>query len=148
MLNDFRLLDQSWIDRQSDRVQPKLPIFVSVINGKKTTKANLFDISLTGMCILIDKNTVEESDHLMDSTLQVLLTLPSSRTTCKITGKVVQRRSIGNNLLRLGMNISMNNKDHSIVAHYLSERKREILDELFINFTSLLNYRETKDQYF
>jgi hypothetical protein len=46
------------------------------------------------------------------------------------------------------MNITMGSKDRSIIAHYLSERKREILDELFLNFTGLLNYRETKDQYF
>lgn len=148
ILNDFRIMDQTWIDRQSDRVQPRLPIFVSVVNGKKTTKANLFDISLTGMCILFDKNNVEDPEKIMDSKLQILLTLPTSKTACKITGHVVQCRSIGNNLLRLGMNITMGNKDRAIVAHYLTERKREILDELFINFTGLLNYRETKDQYF
>jgi hypothetical protein len=148
ILSDFRVMDQNWIDRQSDRVQPRLPIFVSVINGKKTIKANLFDLSLTGMCVLLDKNSVEEPDNLLDSKLQILLVLPTCKTTCKITGMVVQCRSIGNNLLRLGMNITMGNKDRSIIAHYLSERKREILDELFINFTGLLNYRETKDLYF
>lgn len=148
VLSDFRLMDQNWIDRQSDRVQPRLPIFLSVVNGKKMTKANLFDLSLTGMCILIDKNSIDDSDKVMDSKLQILLTLPVSKTACKITGTVVQCRSIGNNLLRIGLNITMANKDRSIVAHYLSERKREILDELFLNFTGLLNYRETKDQYF
>jgi hypothetical protein len=148
VLSDFRLMDQGWIDRQSERVQPRLPIFVSVINGKKTTKANLFDLSITGMCILVDQKNIEDSDCLPDSKLQVLLTLPTNKSACKITGTVVQCRSIGNNLLRIGLNISMSNKDRSIVAHYLSERKREILDELFLNFTGLLNYRETKDQYF
>jgi hypothetical protein len=148
VLNDFRLMDQSWIDRQSDRVQPRLPIFVSLINGQKTTKANLFDLSITGMCILIDRNRVDGLDNLLDSKLQVLLPLPTYKSECKITGLVVQCRHIGNNLLRLGLNITMSNKDRAIVAHYLSERKREILDELFINFTGLLNYRETKDQYF
>jgi len=148
ILSDFRIMDQSWIDRQSERVQPRLPIFVSVVNGKKTVKANLFDISLTGMCILLDKNSVEDPDKLMDSKIQVLLTVPTCKSASKITGQIVQCRHIGNNLLRIGMDISMNNKDRAVVAHYLSERKREILDELFINFTGLLNYRETKDQYF
>jgi hypothetical protein len=148
ILNDFRLMDQNWIDRQSDRVQPRLPIFVSVVNGKKMTKANLFDLSITGMCILIDKKNIEDSDSVLGSKLQILVTLPTSKTACKITGKVMQCRPVGNNLLRIGMDITMANKDRSIVAHYLSERKREILDELFLNFTGLLNYRETKDQYF
>lgn len=148
ILNDFRLMDQSWIDRQSDRVQPRLPIFVSVVIGKKTIKANLFDISISGICILLDKKNVEDPDTLLDSKLQVLLTLPTYKSACKITGHVVQCRHIGNNLLRIGMNITVGNKDRAIITHYLSERKREILDELFINFTGLLNYRETKDQYF
>ena len=148
ILNDFRLMDQDWIDRQSDRVQPRLPIFVSMVNGKKITKANLFDLSLSGMCILLDKNNVKDPDKLLDSKLQILVTLPTSKTACKITGVVMQSRSVGINLLRIGLNISMSNKDRSIIAHYLSERKREILDELFLNFTGLLNYRETKDQYF
>jgi hypothetical protein len=125
-----------------------LPIFVSVVNGKKMTKANLFDLSITGMCILIDKKYIENADTLLASKLQILVTLPTSKTACKITGKVMQCRPVGNNLLRIGMDITMTNKDRSIVAHYLSERKREILDELFLNFTGLLNYRETKDQYF
>lgn len=148
ILNDFRIMDQTWIDRQSDRVQPRLPIFVSLVNGKKTTRANLFDLSVTGMCILLDKNCVEDPDKILDSKLQILLTLPTCKTACKITGLVVQCRPISNNLLRLGMDITMSNKDRSIVAHYLTERKREILDELFLNFTGLLNYRETKDLYF
>lgn len=148
ILNDFRLLDQSWIDRHSERVQPRLPIFVSLVNGKKTVKANLFDLSLSGMCILLDKNSIEEPENLLDSELQIILTLPNNKQACRITGTVVQCRPVGNNLLRFGMLITMSNKDRSIVAHYLSERKREILDELFLNFTGLLNYRETKDQYF
>jgi hypothetical protein len=148
ILNDFRIMDQTWIDRQSDRVQPRLPIFVSMVNDKKITKANLFDLSITGMCILLDKNVVEDTDSLLNSNLQILLTLPTCKTACKITGKVMQCRNVGINLLRVGLNITMSNKDRSIVAHYLSERKREILDELFLNFTGLLNYRETKDQYF
>ncbi len=148
VLNDFRIMDQNWIDRQSDRVQPRLPIFVSLVNGKKTTRANLFDLSISGMCILLDKNYIEDPDKILDSKLQILLTLPTSKTACKVSGLVVQCRPIGNNLLRLGMDITMNNKDRSVISHYLSERKREILDELFLNFTSLLNYRETKDLYF
>jgi len=148
VLSDFRLMDQSWIDRQSDRVQPRLPIFISIVNNKKMIKANLFDLSLTGICILLEKNSVEYADELVNSKLQILLTLPTSKTVCKITGVVMTCRSVGNNLLRIGMNITMGNKERSIVAHYLSERKREILDELFLNFTGLLNYRETKDQYF
>jgi hypothetical protein len=100
------------------------------------------------MCILLDKNNIEDPDKLMDSKMQILLTLPTYKSASKITGHIVQCRHISNNLLRIGMDISMNSKDRAVVAHYLSERKREILDELFINFTGLLNYRETKDQYF
>jgi len=148
VLNDFRLMDQSWIDRQSDRVQPKQPIFVSLVNGKKIAKANLFDLSISGMCILVEKIRVEDIDMSPGSKHQFLLTLPTSKISCKITGQVMQCKSIGNNLLRVGMDITMGNKDRAIVAYYLSERRREILDELFINFTSLLNYREIKDQYF
>ena len=147
-LNDFRFIDQTWIDRQADRVQPKFPLFVSVINGKKKTRANLFDLSQTGMCILIDKSGVEDRDKIHDSKYQVLLKLPPKDSLVNITGRVVQCRAISNNLLRIGMDISMPKRDAKIVAHYLSARKREILDELFLNFMELMNYRNSKDLYF
>lgn len=147
-LNDFRYMDQVWINRQWERVQPKLPTFVSVISNNKKTKANLFDISQTGMCILIDKTGLENGDKILGSEVQILLNLPPKKALCTINGKIVQSRKISDSLLRIGLDITMPKKDEKVVAHYLSERKREILDELFLNFLELLNYRETKDLYF
>lgn len=148
VMKDFQMMEEVWVNRECERVQPKDPTFVSVIMGKQKFNANLFDLSLTGMCILTDKKNFKEPRKLYDKKLMVLLQLPNSRLTCKIKGIVVKVRPVSESLLRIGMNIDMLKKDNQIVSHYLSERKREILDELFLNFLQLLNYRETKDQYF
>ena len=148
VMKDFQMMEEVWVNRECERVQPKDPTFVSVIMGKQKFNANLFDLSLTGMCILTDKKNFKDPRKLYDKKLMVLLQLPNSRLTCKIKGIVVQVRPVSESLLRIGMNIDMVKKDNQIVSHYLSERKREILDELFLNFLQLLNYRETKDQYF
>lgn len=147
-LSDFRFIDQAWINRQWDRVQPKLPLFVSVIKNNKKTKANLFDISQTGMCILIDKSAIEDEQDLIGSEYSVFAHFPPKDALCTINGRVVQSRPISENLLRLGLDIEMPKKESRIVAHYLTLRKKEILDELFLNFLELLNYRDIKDQYF
>lgn len=148
ILSDFHVMDRTWMDRECDRVQPRQPIFVSVINGRQKLRANLFDLSLTGMGILIDQKGIIGQKDQPGSKLMILLRLPNDDTLCKIEGVVRQSRKMPHNLIRLGMDISMSKREQNIVAHYLTERKREILDELFLNFLGLLNFRDTKDEYF
>ena len=50
ILSDFQLDDPNFgLDRQYERVQPKLPVFVTVIDDQLKIKANLIDLSLSGM---------------------------------------------------------------------------------------------------
>lgn len=148
VLSDFQLLDQTWIDRQWERVQPRLPIFVTIIKNRKKIRANLFDLSQTGMCILIDKSVLGDPNKLMNKEFRIQMNLPPGNTACNVKGRVIQKRYISDNLLRLGLEISMLKKDGMIISQYLSKRKRDILDELFLNFKELLHYRDVKDLYF
>jgi len=148
VMSDFHMMEQAWINRECERVQPKEPIFVSILLGGQKFRANLFDLSLTGMCVLVDKKKIKAKAGLKNKRMTVLTQLPCSQSIMKIRGNVVQVHPISDNLLRIGMNIAIPKKDTQIVEHYLAERKREILDELFLNFMQLLNYREMKDQYF
>lgn len=148
LMKDFHLMEDVWIDRECERVQPKEPVFVTVQSGVQKTRANLFDLSLSGMCVLIDNKFLPGRRSLINRKLKITMKLPCSRTACQIKGTVVQVRPISDHLVRVGMNISMSKKDEGVIAHYLTERKREILDELFLNFMQLLHHRETKDQYF
>jgi hypothetical protein len=149
VLSDFRVMDQAWTDREFERVQPKQPTFVTLVWKNSKIKTNLFDLSQTGMCVLVEKAAIIDQDQLIGSDVQILMNLPvKNDELCKIKGHIVQNRSISKNLLRLGLDISMSKKDGEKIAHYLSDRKREILDELFLNFLELLNYRDTKDMYF
>lgn len=148
ILSDFRVMDRVWTDRECDRVQPRQSIFVSVINGRQKLRANLFDLSLTGMGILIDQKGIIGQKDQPGSKLIILLRLPNDDKLCKVEGVVRQSRKMPHNLIRLGLDISMSKREQNIVSQYLTERKREILDELFLNFLGLLNYRATKDEYF
>ncbi len=148
MLNNFGSFDQSWVDREFERVQPKLPLYANMVTQKQRIRVNVFDLSQNGMCLLIGKNGVVRKDEITGKPVQISVTLPGQSSICKIKGKVVQSRSIANNLIRVGIETNPSKKDAKIIAHYLSDRKREILDDLFLNFMQLMNYRETKDQYF
>jgi hypothetical protein len=147
-LNDFQVLNQVWIDRQSERVQPKQPTFVTFIHGKKQIRANLFDLSKNGMGILVDKSIDIEMDEVLNSDILVLLKIPQKNTLCRVPAIVTQIRSISGDLTRIGLKTSPSKADEKILDRYLSERKREILDEVFSNFKEMLNFRETKDMYF
>lgn len=147
-LSDFRFMDQVWIERQYDRVQPKQPTFVSVKKDKAKTTASLFDLSQTGMSILIDKSCVPDLSMMLGIEYQVQVNFSPKDTPCFCKGRVVQVRPIANNLIKIGMDISSQKKDEKKIAQYLFDRKREILDELFKNFLELLNFRDTKDMYF
>ncbi len=148
LMKDFRLMGDVWIERECERVQPKEPVFMTVQIGVQKIRANLFDLSLSGMCVLIDKKLLPGRRSLINRKLKISMKLPCSRAACQIKGSVVQVRPISDHLVRVGMNITMDAKDAGVIAHYLTERKREILDELFLNFMQLLHHRETKDQYF
>ncbi len=148
MLNDFRFIEQPWIDRQYERVQPREPIFVTLSEKGHKFNANLFDLSLIGMCIFTDTSILEKISPFLGSKFTVLLRLPPRNQLCRVPARVMQVRTLHNNLIRVGLQIKPEGTDASIIAHYLSERKREILDELLLNFRELLNYRQTKDMYF
>jgi hypothetical protein len=148
MLNDFRFIEQPWIDRQFERVQPREPIFVTLSEADNKFKANLFDVSLIGMCVFTDSTILERSSPLLGTKFTVLLRLPPRNQLCRVPGRVIQVRELHNNLIRVGLQIKPEGAEAATIAHYLSGRKREILDELLLNFRELLNYRQTKDMYF
>jgi hypothetical protein len=150
VLSDFQILDQAWIDRQCERIQPKQPAFVSMIKNtnKTNAKACLFDLSEKGMCVLVEKNELGIQNDPADAEYQIRMELAPNEPPFKVKARVVQKQPLSDGLWRLGMDISLSKKDIKKVAHFLTERKREILDELFLNFLGLLNYREAKDLYF
>lgn len=147
-LNDFRILNQSWIDRNCERMQPKQPTYVTLMNGKNQIRANLFDLSRTGAGLFISKAPEEDATEMYDMNIIMVVRIPPRNTTCKIPGKIAQVHNISNELVRLGLTLSPVKADCRILEKYLTERKREILDEAFNNYRELLNYRETKDLYF
>lgn len=148
MLNEFRFIEQPWIDRQFERVQPSSPIFVILSEKDRKFNANLFDLSLNGMCVFTDSSVLERPTPLLGCRFTILLRLPPRNQLCRVPARVRQVRSLNDNLIRVGLQINPERADAAIIAHFLSARKREILDELLLNFRELLNYRQTKDMYF
>jgi hypothetical protein len=147
-LNDFRVINQPWIDRQSERVQPQKTSFVILSSGGKRIRANLLDISTTGVCVLVPQVCVKEVEGFFDSTLSILIEIPQKKVPLRIDAEVAQIRSISDVLLRIGLHMHPKRTQIKILDRYLTDRKREILDEAYINFKDLLNNRGTKDLFF
>lgn len=147
-LNNFQVLDQVWIERQSERVQPKLPTFITLSIGKRKIRASLYDISKNGVSVFIDKLIEETNEDFLGSEVLLYMKIPPGKNLYKISAEVAQIRSISNELTRIGLKMHHNQTEDEALDKYLSERKREILDEVFTNFKEMLNFRQTKDQYF
>jgi hypothetical protein len=145
---DFRVIEQAWIDRKHDRVQPKSPTFVTLTQGKKNLVANLIDISRIGACVFIDRSSAGEPDELFESDILVTLKIPPKNHILKLKAETAHLQAISGELLRMGLRIFPEKEDKKILNQYLMDRKKEILDEVFLNFKNMLTFRQTKDLYF
>jgi hypothetical protein len=145
---DFRVIEQPWINRGFDRVQPKSPTFITLTQGHKNVVANLIDISRIGASVFIDRSAAEDAEAFFNSEITITLKVPPNNHLLKIRAKTAHLQAISSELLRMGLRIYPEKDDKKILIQFLQDRKKEILDEIFANFKNLLTFRQTKDQYF
>ncbi len=138
-LTDFTFTGLHWNERQFDRVQPQDPIYVTLKHKKALVRANLDNLSVGGMSLMVCKFNEEAlpTDHEMP----VLLTiqLPGDNTQLDIKGKVVHARQTGR-LVVIGVQLIPNSAQENGINRYVVARKAEILAELEQTFREVCDH--------
>jgi len=129
-LDNLAYVDSDWKERSHERVQPKNPTYLNVRCHHKIFRAYLENISLIGVGLLAEKRLDEEM-HVRPCTNVLLdFQLEPRLAWSTLKGRVVSKKSIGNQLTRLGIQIYPTLRDSKLLWEYIARREDEILREL------------------
>jgi len=118
-----------WNERQSDRVEPRDPIYVNLDINKSRFQADLENLSVGGMSLMIC-NYKEKAIHIdHDSAVRLTLQLPGDDTGFELRGKVVHSRQVGR-LVIIGIQLIASRTQEKRIYGYVTARKAEIMAEL------------------
>jgi hypothetical protein len=128
-LADLTMAGWHWNERQSDRVQPRSPIYVYGEHKKELIRASLDNLSVEGMSLMIYKNKAKMVPIDPDSAMRLTLQLPGEEARLDLKGRVVRERQIGR-LDIIGLQLMASKAQEKRIHRYVLARKAEILAEL------------------
>jgi hypothetical protein len=129
-LSDFTFTDAQWVNRRSDRVQPKNPTYISFHCKQKAFRAYLEDISRTGLAILLRKNPDRNASLHPGSRVYLRLQLDPDTLIENLKGMIIYHKELDHLLLKVGIQIIPQVKQLELLENYLVTRKQEILAEV------------------
>jgi len=146
-LSDLTFCGHSWKDRLCERIQPQNLICVDFSSQKTTARAQLKDLSTTGMRLFISraKDRSMCTDH--NGPVRLALQLPKDDFKMDLKGKIIYSRQFGN-LVIVGVSILPNKSQEKRLHQYILARKAEILNELESEYHKLFAPPQIQDLYF
>ena len=147
----FQLSDLSygdWQDRRAERVQPKNPIYLTMKFSHKTFRAFMEDICTVGMGILVNSNIDIEGRLRVGGKLLLDFELTPEFPFTRLTGMVVYRQKVGQNLIKFGLHLFPNTAQKIALQNYIIQRHDEILDELEKDSIRMYEPRRVENLYF
>jgi c-di-GMP-binding flagellar brake protein YcgR len=125
-LTNIKKIQRDLPKRKHIRVQPKEEIEVTIISEKNNIQAKLYDISLQGMAIILDKNYFEISEKV-----ETMFTLElDKKYLLDIIGEIRSVTKIDENIYKYHIYFEPNPKDEKILEKYIVTREKEIINEL------------------
>ncbi len=125
-LSEIRYQKSGYFERSQARVEPRNPISVEMKSGTHSIMGTLADISLIGAGVYI---TMVEPEHALKRAerTDLIICLPEGRV--QVSGKI---RGVGKSVdfYRLAINFTDDTPQNRMVMRYISQRRKEILDEL------------------
>lgn len=126
-LADFSI--QDWKERQSERVQPREPVYVTLHWRNKEARVCMEDISTIGMGVFAGSE-VGRLIHIQPG-LGVHLEFDLAETPFEnLEGRILYRQRVGQYVDKLGLRLFPNGKQRRILDQYITQRRREILEEI------------------
>ncbi len=146
-LSDLAFSGRSWKDRHYERIQPQNMICVDFSSQKITSRAQLKDLSTTGMSLLVSRARDKRLCTDRDAPVRLALQLPKDDFKMDLKGKIINSRQSGN-LVIIGVSFVPNKSQEKRLHQYIQARKTEILNELESEFHKLLEPPQIQDMFF
>jgi hypothetical protein len=128
LLSDLAYAD--WKGRNFERVHPKDCIYVNLHHVRGTYRAFLEDISIKGMGIL-GKIAIDPTNQL-EAGLAVMMEFQLTKEDLldNLAGILVYRQKICPELVKYGLHILPNTHQKRTLKGYISQRRKDILEEI------------------
>jgi hypothetical protein len=147
----FQLSDltyRDWIDRGSERVQPKGAVYVDLDHNGRTTRACLDDISAEGMSILVSAMVARNGKLSRGSNVRLSFQLGSKLVFDQVVGEVMYQQKTGSRMLKLGLRLILDDEQKEALEEYILSRYEEILEEVRQNFHRMRDPCRVENLYF
>jgi hypothetical protein len=144
-LADFSI--QDWKERQSERVQPGEPVYVTMHWRNKKARVCMEDISSLGMGVFAGSEVVRQI-HIQPG-MGVHLEFDLFGTPFEnLEGRILYRQRVGQYVDKLGLRLFPTGKQRRILEQFITQRRREILDEIGMIYLKSREPRGIESQYF
>ena len=144
-LADFSV--QDWKQRQSERVQPKEPTYITLRCRQKEARLCLEDISTIGMGVFagsdIHRSFRVQPGLMVHLDFQVFLYLFEN-----LEGRILYFHRVGQSVEKLGLRLYPSSKQRRSLEQYIAFRRQEILDEVSQIYSQRLEPHGIEYQYF
>ena len=130
VLEDIKSLGRTWAKRSHDRVQPHQPTRVMLSCKDCFVPTFLENLSLAGVGLLIYKPVERGLEPRIGHNVKVDFELPGVRGRLSLSGKLVNVSYPGERLAYVGIQIHPSAQQAYLMERYITDRKREIIDEI------------------
>lgn len=136
VLSDFVYSDTDWKIRMHERVQPKKPIYVKLHWRRRSIRASMDNISVGGMGIFANK-LIYGMKVDPGSKIKLDFQLTPAYIFVSVKGTIVYLDEISSELTRIGIQLHTTVKEARLLEKYVTQRKKEIMEELNQSFNEL-----------
>jgi len=126
-LADFSI--QDWKQRQSERVQPRDPTYITLHWRQKEARLCLEDISTIGMGVFVGSDIHRKIQVQPALIVHLDFTLPDFPFD-NLEGRILYHYRVGQGVEKLGLRLFPNSKQRHCLEEYISRRRKEILEEV------------------
>ncbi len=148
ILSDFDYSDTDWKRRKHERVQPLKPTYVNLHWRRRSIRAALDNISVSGMGILGYKLFECEIKIEPRSKIKLDFQLLPDYKFVSVKGTVVYLYEMSSVVTRIGIELHTTAKEAQYLAKYVEQRKKEIMEELNQSFNELSKPWGVENLYF
>ena len=147
-LTGFKFMDSPWHERKSERVEPVEPLHITLSTKNATFRGRLENLSMNGLGMLLYTKNIKNIPTKAGEIVNTRIILGEDIPPLELRGKLVATRPIGQTLTHLGMVIKPEGIQKTLLTHYVSTRRHEILAELEHLSNHVLEPKYSKDLYY
>lgn len=148
LLTEVTSVNLEWKERESERVQPEVPVHGTLRCGRMRLRACLEDVSTQGASVLAHQAFQPGKELRAGSSVWLDFDLPSGFGRLSLRGSAVYMRPFGSAMARIGVRFSPGPIQNRLLERYTAHRREQILDEIRLAPVMTSPARETQELFF